>query len=49
MTKRFALAAKAYDYLADDGDKNKKAKGTKNFVLRLEFKVKVYENCLVAN
>ena len=40
------LRAKTYSYLIDDGNKDKKAKGAKQCVIKLKFEI--YENCLEA-
>ena len=45
MLKLVALKLKAYSYLIDDKDKNKKAKG----VIKRNLKFMDYKNCLKAN
>ena len=45
ITKFVGIRAKTYSYLADDdGSENKKAKGTKKCVIKLQFQG--YKNCL---
>ena len=44
MTKFVRL--RAYSYLIDDGSENKKAKGTKNCVVKRKRKFENYKNCL---
>ena len=41
MTKFIGLRAKAYSYLIDDGNKDKKAKGTKNCVIKKALNLKI--------
>ena len=47
IMKKFAsLRAKIYGYLIDDGNEDKKAKGTKKFVIKTNLKLENYKNCL---
>ena len=46
MTEFAALRAKAYTYLMEDGSEHKKAKGTKNCVLKREFMFENYKDSL---
>ena len=48
ITKYFRLRAKTYSHLIDDGSEDKKAKGTKNWVIKRKLKFKNYKNCLEA-
>ena len=48
MTKFVGLRAKTYSYLIDDGSEDKKAKGTKNCVIKRKLKFENYKNCLEA-
>ena len=48
MIKFVGLRAKTYSYLIDDGSEDKKAKGTKNCVIRRKPKFENYKNCLEA-
>ena len=48
MTEFVGLRAKTYKYLIDDCSEDKKAKGTKNFVIKRKFKIENYKNCLEA-
>ena len=48
MTKFVGLQAKTYSYLIDDGSDNKKAKGTKNCVMKRKIKFENYKNRLEA-
>ena len=43
------LTAKTYSYLTDNSNKHKKAKGTKEFVIKRKFKFKDYKNWLKSN
>ena len=47
-TKFVGLRAKTYNYLIDDGNEDKKAKGTKKCVIKRKLKFKFYKNCLEA-
>ena len=49
MTKFAALRPKTYSYLMDDGNSDKKAKGTKKCVLKRVLKFNDYKNCLLKN
>ena len=40
--------AKTYSYLKDYNDKDKKAKGTKNYVINRKLKLEDCKNCLEA-
>ena len=46
ITKCVGLRAKTYGYLIDDGSEDKKAKGTKQCVIKRKLKFENYENCL---
>ena len=48
MTKFVGLVAKTYSYLIDDGDEDKKAKGTKKCVIKRKVKFEKYKNYLEA-
>ena len=48
MAKFVGLKTKRYSYLIDGGSENKKAKGTKRYVIRRKLKFQNYENCLEA-
>ena len=45
MKKCVGLRAKAHRYLIDNGSEDKKAKGTKNFAVKIKFELKLYKNC----
>ena len=45
MTKFVGLRAKTYSYLIDDGNEDKKAKGTKKYAIKRKLK---FEKCLEA-
>ena len=49
MTKFLELRPKTYFYLIDDGTNNKKAKRTKNCVIKRRLKFNDYKNCLLSN
>ena len=49
MKEFVGLRAKAYSYLKDNNDEDKKAKGTKTCVKKTTLKFQDYENCLEAN
>ena len=49
MTEFEALRPKTYSYLMDDGNTNKKAKGTKNCVIKRMLNFINYKNCLLDN
>ena len=44
-----ALRPKTYSYLTDDCKEDKKAKGTKKFVIKRELKFNDYKDCLLNN
>ena len=44
-TKFVALRPKTYSYLMDDGNTDKKAKGTRKCVIKRILKVNDYKNC----
>ena len=46
MTEFVALRPKTYSYLMEDSNSNKKAKGTKKFVIKRILKFNDYKNCL---
>ena len=48
MTKFVVLRAKTYSDLIDDGSEDKKAKGTKECVIKRKLKFESYNNCLEA-
>ena len=48
IVKLVGLRAKTYIYLLDGGSKDKKAKGTKNCVIKRKLKFENYKNCLEA-
>ena len=43
------LSAKAYSYLMDDGNNDKKAKGTNKCVIKRMLKFNSYKDCLFKN
>ena len=49
MIQFVGLIEKAYIFLTDDSNEDKKAKGTKNCVTKRKFKFENYKNCLEAN
>ena len=49
MTEFVALRPKTYSYLVDDGNSDKKAKGTKKCVLKRRLKFSDYKGCLLNN
>ena len=49
MTKIIALRPKAYSYLTDDCEEDKKAKGTKKCVIKRRLKFNDYKDCLLNN
>ena len=49
MTKFAGLRPKTYSYLMDDGNSDKKAKGTKKWVIKQRLKFSDYKNCLLDN
>ena len=46
MIKFVGLRADIYSYLIDDGSEDKKAKGTKKYVIKRKLKFENYKNCL---
>ena len=46
MSEFVRLRAKTYSYLIDGGSEDKKAKGTKECVIKKKFKFENYRNCL---
>ena len=48
MKEFVGLRAKAYSYLKDNNDKDKKAKGTKKCDMKRKLKFLDYKNCLEA-
>ena len=48
MTKLIELKDKTSSYLADDGSKDKKAKGTKKCAIKWKLRFENHENCLKA-
>ena len=49
MIEFVALRPKTYPYLMDNGNSNKKAKGTKKCVIKQRLKFDDYKNCLLNN
>ena len=49
ITEFVALRPKTYSYLMDDGGSDKKAKGTKNCVIKRRLKFNGYKDCLLNN
>ena len=49
MTEFVTLRPKGYSYLMDDGNTDKKAKGTKRCVIKRIFKFNDYKNWLMHN
>ena len=49
MTEFVALRLKTYSYLTDDCEEDKKAKGTKNCVIKQRLKFSDYKDCLLNN
>ena len=47
FTEFVTLRPKTYSYLTDDGKEDKKAKGTKKFVIERMIKFEDYKNCLL--
>ena len=46
MTKFVGFRAKTYSYLTNEGSEDKKAKGTKNCVIKRKLKLEYNKNCL---
>ena len=49
MTEFAALRLKTYSYLIDDGNSDKKAKGTKKCIIKRRLEFNYYKNCLLNN
>ena len=49
MTESAALRPKTYSYLMNDGNSDRKAKGTKKCVIKRVLKFNDYKNCLLNN
>ena len=49
MTEFAALRPKTYSYLMDDGNSDKKAKGTKKCVIKRRLELNDYKDCLLNN
>ena len=49
MTKFVTLKPKTYSYLMDDGNSDKKAKGTKKYITKRILKFNDYKDCLLNN
>ena len=49
MTEFVALRPKTYSYLTDDCKEDKKAKGTKKFIIKRRIKFNDYKDCLLNN
>ena len=49
MTEFAALTPKTYSYLMDDGNSDKKAKGTKKCIIKRRPKFNDYKDCLLNN
>ena len=49
MTAFAALRPKTYSHLMDDGNSDKKAKGTKKCVMKQRLKLNDYKDCLLNN
>ena len=49
MIEFAALRPKIYSYLMNDANSNKKAKGTKKYVMKQRLKFNDYKNCLLNN
>ena len=47
MTEFVALRPKAYSYLMDDSSSDKKAKGTKKYVIKYTLQFNDYKDCLI--
>ena len=47
MTEFVALRPKTYSYITDNCEEDKKAKGTKKYVIKKELKFHAYKNCLL--
>ena len=49
MKELFGLRVKAYSYLKENNDEDKKAKGTKKCAIKRKLKFENHKNCLEAN
>ena len=49
MTEFVGLRPKTYSYLIDNGNNNKKAKGTQKCIIKRILKFNDYKNCLLNN
>ena len=49
MKEFVGLGVKTYNYLADDNNENKKAKGTKKCIIKRKLKFEDYKSCLQAS
>ena len=49
MTEFVALRPKTYAHVMDDGNSDKKTKGTKKFVIKKVLKFNDYKDCLLNN
>ena len=49
MIEFVGLRAKIWSYLMDDGSEHKKAKGTKNCIIKRRLMFENYEDCLLNN
>ena len=49
VTELVALRPKTFSYLIDDGNSDKKAKGTKKCVIKQRLMFNGYRNCLLNN
>ena len=49
MSELCAFRPKAYSYLINDGGSDKKAKGTKKFVIKRRLEFNDYKDCLLNN
>ena len=49
MTEFVPLTPKTYSYLTDDREEDKKAKGTKECVIKQRLKFNDYKDCLLIN
>ena len=48
MIEFVGLRVKTYSYLIDDDSEDKKAKGSKKYVIKIKIKFENYKNCLEA-
>ena len=49
MREFVGLRTKTYSYLIDNGNNNKKAKGTQKFIIKRILKFNDYKNCFLNN